>query len=142
MIIRKFQPEDLDQIMPIWLVGNCHAHPFIDQQYWVDHQAAVRGALGKAEVWVTEQDGVIIGFAGLQGDYLAGIFVKAAFQHQGVGRQLIERIQYIHDTVTLDVYVANQGAVRFYQRQGFRIVKEQVDETGHSEYLMRWDRSC
>ncbi|MGN1283406.1 MAG: GNAT family N-acetyltransferase [Limosilactobacillus sp.] len=142
MIIRKFQPEDLDQIMPIWLVGNCQAYPFIDQQYWVDHQAAVREALQKAEVWVAEQDATVVGFAGLQGDYLAGIFVKAAFQHQGVGRQLIERIQHTHDTVTLDVYVANQGAIRFYRHHGFRVIREQVDETGHAEYLMCWDRSC
>lgn len=30
MIIRDFQPNDLDQVMKIWLEGNLNAHPFID----------------------------------------------------------------------------------------------------------------
>ena len=41
----------------------------------------------------------------------------------------------------LSVYVKNQAAVRFYQREDFQIRTEGVDEaTGEAEYEMTWER--
>lgn len=45
MIIRDFQPNDLDQVMKIWLEGNLNAHPFVDRKYWINNFEMVRDAL-------------------------------------------------------------------------------------------------
>lgn len=141
MLIRKFQPADLDQVMQIWLNGNRQAHSFIDSSYWDEHYLAVQEALQQAEVIVAENNSKIVGFAGMQDDYLAGIFVQAGFQHQGIGSQLLRVIKQSHSSINLDVYLANEQAVHFYQGQGFKVIKEQADETGQREYLMNWRKA-
>lgn len=139
MSIRKFQLNDLDQVMNIWLKSNLQAHPFIDEKYWKDHFADVSQALSQAEVIVAEENSKIVGFAGMQNDYLAGIFVKKEYRHQGIGNKLLQTIKKSHISITLNVYTDNKSAVNFYQHQKFRVVKEQEDETGHKEYVMEWD---
>ena len=141
MLIRKFQPADLDQVMQIWLDGNRQAHPFIDPSYWDEHYSAVREALQQAEVIVAERNSQIVGFAGMQDDYLAGIFVQESFQHQGIGGQLLRAIKQTHPSISLNVYLTNKQAVHFYQGQGFKIINEQADETGQQEYLMNWRKA-
>lgn len=74
MVIRKFQAADLSQIMEIWLAGNISAHPFVEQSYWTDHRSMVHDALLEAEVLVAVDGPTVLGFAGLQDDYLASIF--------------------------------------------------------------------
>lgn len=135
MIIREFQLNDLDEVMQIWLAGNLKAHPFVAPRYL----PLVRQALLQAEVIVAVSNDKIVGFAGMQDDYLAGIFVQEEFQHQGVGRQLISAIKQTHSSITLEVYLANEQAVHFYRQQDFMVIKGQVDKTGNREYLMKWN---
>lgn len=139
MIIREFQLNDLDEVMQIWLAGNLKAHPFVTPSYWHEHSPLVRQALLQASVIVAVSNNKIVGFAGIQNDYLAGIFVREEFQHQGVGRQLISAIKQTHSSITLEVYFANKQALHFYQQQDFKVIKERVDETGNREYLMKWE---
>ncbi len=139
MIIREFQLNDLDEVMQIWLAGNLKAHPFVAPSYWKEYLPLVRQALLQAEVIVAVSNDKIVGFAGMQDDYLAGIFVQEEFQHQGVGRQLISAIKQTHSSITLEVYLANEQAVHFYRQQDFMVIKGQVDKTGNREYLMKWN---
>ena len=64
----------------------------------------VREQLLQAEIYVYETDGKILGFVGLQGDYLAGIFVDRHARSMGIGGQLIHYVQKIRRTLTLNVY--------------------------------------
>lgn len=140
MIIRKLQLNDLEQIMQIWLAGNLKAHSFVTPSYWHEHLPLVRRALMQAKVIVAVSNSKIVGFAGMQDNYLAGIFVQEEFQHQGVGKQLLSTIKQTHSSITIEVYLANKQALHFYQQQDFKVIKEQVDKTGNREYLMKWER--
>ena len=49
-MIRALRPEDLDQVMQIWLDANLEAHCFLPESYWCDHMEEVRAALlGRAK---------------------------------------------------------------------------------------------
>lgn len=138
---RKFKASDLDQVMEIWLNCNIEAHPFVKQQYWREHFQEVRKALLQSNVLVAESGDQLVGFAGLQENYLAGIFIKKEFRNQGIGSQLLTVIQQNHTSLTLHVYVKNESAYHFYQQHGLKVIKKQMDETGNEEYLMRWNKS-
>ena len=73
--VRPFAPADLERVMEIWLAANLQAHGFVPAEYWTGNAPQVRQQLPQAELYVYETGGVVQGFAGLQGDYLAGIFV-------------------------------------------------------------------
>lgn len=140
--IRRLQKEDLAAVMELWLHTNLQAHPFVSEAYWRENFEGVKEALPKAEVFVCERDdtGKIIGFIGMKGQYIAGIFVKKEMQSMGIGKKLLDHVKQSREKLTLHVYQKNQRAVDFYLREGFSIRAEALDEnTGKKEFLLEWN---
>lgn len=140
-MIRKMRAADLDAVAAIWLDGNRSAHRFIPARYWEDNLEQVKGMLPEAEVYVYEDGDEIQGFVGLDGDYIAGIFVRAGVQSRGIGRELLETVKAFRGRLTLNVYQKNERAISFYRQAGFSVRQEQTDEsTGEREYSMEWEK--
>lgn len=138
-MIRMFDACDLNQVMELWLNGNIEAHDFIPRNYWESNAPMVREQHLQAEIYVYETDGKILGFVGLQGDYLAGIFVDRHARSMGIGGQLIRYVQKIRRTLTLNVYRKNQRAMEFYLREGFSVLSEDIDKaTGETDIVLSW----
>ena len=72
-MIRPLQPPDLAQVAAIWLDTNIQAHAFIPAEYWQGNFSAVREQLAQAEVYIYEAAGQVLGFIGLDGQYIAGL---------------------------------------------------------------------
>lgn len=140
-MIRKMRAADLDAVAAIWLDVNRSAHRFIPARYWEDNLEQVKGMLPEAEVYVYEDGNEIQGFVGLDGDYIAGIFVRAGVQSRGIGRELLETVKASRGRLTLNVYQKNERAISFYRQAGFSVRQEQTDEsTGEREYSMEWEK--
>ncbi|MFD1429197.1 GNAT family N-acetyltransferase [Lacticaseibacillus mingshuiensis] len=130
---------ELDQLMSIWLTSNLDAHGFIDPHYWQANVPAVREALGEAELIVAKNGAAIVGFAGLQGDFLAGLFVDATWRDRGIGGLLMAACQAAHARLSLEVYVANSRAGDFYLHHDFHVSGRTVDQ-GEPVLEMSWHR--
>lgn len=140
-MIRKFVKDDIDRIMHIWLNTNLSAHCFVSEKYWKDNYEQVKTMLPESELYVYENNGEISGFIGLTDSYIAGIFVRDGEQSKGIGKQLLDYVKRLKEQLSLNVYRENCRAVKFYQREGFGVSSESIDEsTGHAEYLMLWRR--
>lgn len=141
-MVRRFQQTDAQAVMEIWLHGNEDAHPFVPASYWRVHYAQVQTQLTRAAVYVWEAKGNVQGFIGLQGDYIAGLFVKRECRGQGIGCTLLAFAKAHHPALTLHVYEKNQGALRFYTREGFCAVSRQSEpDTGAAEMMLRWENN-
>lgn len=98
----------------------------------------VRPVLGerffaRAELWVAEEDGCIVGFAGVTGSELTHLYTDPPAQNRGVGTALLEHVKGLRpEQVVLWVFQKNEGARRFYERHGFRLVSL-TDGTGNME---------
>ena len=142
-MIRKLRKTDLDEVAYIWLHTNKKAHDFIAETYWDEHFEMVEGMLGDAEIYVFEEQGQIKGFVGLDGEYIAGIFVREKEQSLGIGKQLLDFVKSLKGQLKLNVYQKNERAIKFYTREQFEIQDEQTDEaTGEAEYQMLWKRQA
>ncbi len=140
-MIRKLRKTDLDEVAYIWLHTNKKAHDFIAETYWDEHFEMVEGMLGDAEIYVFEEQGQIKGFVGLDGEYIAGIFVREKEQSLGIGKQLLDFVKSLKGQLKLNVYQKNERAIKFYTCEQFEIQDEQTDEaTGEAEYLMLWKK--
>ena len=140
-MIRKLRKTDHDEVAYIWLHTNKKAHDFIAETYWDEHFEMVEGMLGDAEIYVFEEQGQIKGFVGLDGEYIAGIFVREKEQSLGIGKQLLDFVKSLKGQLKLNVYQKNERAIKFYTREQFEIQDEQTDEaTGEAEYLMLWKK--
>lgn len=138
-VIRRMEAADLDAVAEIWLASNLDAHDFIPAEYWRGNFQAVKAQLPEAEVYVCEEDGGLSGFIGLEGEYIAGLFVAKQERSRGVGKQLLDAAKAAHDYLELRVYAENWPAVKFYYREGFTLCSQDVDgSTGADEYLMAW----
>ena len=139
-MIREFQMSDTEQVMKLWLSANIDTHSFVPEEYWRSHFDEVQEALLQAKVFVCDIDGNIKGFIGLMNEYIAGIFVDKSCRSTGIGMQLLTYAKEKYDILSLSVYQQNSRAVAFYQREGFSILSEGVDEdTGEKEYTMCWE---
>ncbi|EMI1612659.1 GNAT family N-acetyltransferase [Enterococcus faecalis] len=130
--------KELETIMAIWLQTNLEAHPFVAPTYWQENKAFVRAALPKTTLILAEEEDQIIGFLGLMDNYIAGIFIKKAFQGKGIGQKLLQVAKEEQDVLSLAVYRENQAAYAFYQKQGFVQQKRTIDETGNEECHLVW----
>ena len=141
-MIRKLQKVDINRAADIWLKTNLKAHFFIPEQYWISNYEFVKEMLLQAEVYVYEDDKMIQGFIGVSDEYIEGIFVSDEMQSCGIGKMLLDYIKDKKDKLQLKVYQKNVRAMSFYQREGFTIQSEEMDEfTREKEYVMNWESS-
>lgn len=142
-MIRKFKEDDLNTVMQIWFETNIKAHHFISRQYWIDNYEMVKDILPKKEIYVYEDDNTnqINGFIGLMDNYIAGIFVNKNNQSRGIGKQLLDYVKEIKETLNLSVYQKNIRAISFYQREQFVIQSEHIDnDNNEKEFIMTWNK--
>lgn len=138
-MIRELQKADVNRVADIWLNTNIKAHSFVPAQYWKNNFETVKEMLLQAEVYVYEDNRKIQGFIGLNGEFIEGIFVSVENESQGIGGLLLNYIKNKKPKLSLNVYQKNIRAISFYQREGFEIRREALDETtGEKEFVMMW----
>lgn len=138
-MLRDLKKSDRNRVADIWLDTNLKAHYFIPAEYWKSNFELVKEMLLQAEVYVYENDQKIQGFVGVNDEYIEGIFVTDEMQSQGIGKILLNYVKSKKNKLLLNVYQKNTRAIAFYQREGFEIQGNGVDEaTGERDYVMAW----
>jgi GNAT superfamily N-acetyltransferase len=100
------------------IIGNLH-NAFAPQQ--------LRGLARKRRIYVLEEDGVLKGTIGLEGDRVYNFFVSPDRQGSGIGAALLDFVETQarsegRRTLTVD---SSLTAVVFYRRRGYRKTGEQ-----------------
>src|SRR5690606_7396960 len=143
--IRAYAPEtDTHALSQIWLEAALIAHSFIGEATLCEQRSLIEKVyLPKAETFVACSDGVPVGFVSLLGDFIGGLFAAPAYQSQGIGQMLGEHALTLVSELSLEVYTANEQAMRFYQKLGFvEQSRRQYDDEGlpFENALMRFSR--
>ena len=127
----------LEEVMKIWLETNIDAHDFICKEYWIKNYDLVRELLKEADVYIFEEDDVVKGFIGVIGNN----YIKKEYQRDGVGQKLIDYCKAKYHYLTLNVFIKNQRAINFYNKNGFVVLEELINEdTKEREYLMSFEQ--
>ena len=139
-MIRKMKDSELEKVSQIWLDSNLEVHDFIDKNFWLDNYPMVKEQFKTAEIYV-DAESEVKGFVGLQGDYIAGIFVERSYRNQGIGKKLINFLKKNHQELSLDVYDKNIRAKQFYEKNGFEVSTQSIErETGEKESRLVWKK--
>ncbi len=140
-MIRKLKEKDINIVMEIWLETNISAHNFISEEYWMNNYEFVKNELPKSEIYVYEERDNIYGFIGIINGYIEGIFVKEEHQSKGIGKKLLDYCKEKYPKLSLNVYEKNYNAIRFYNREKFKIIGKKIDSTTKEvEYDMEWKK--
>ena len=140
-MIRRFNKNDINDVMQIWENENIKAHKFISKEYWESNYNFVKESLPKAEIYVYIIKEKIVGFVGLHNNYIEGIFVDTNNQCNGIETSLLNKVKESRNSLTLSVYKKNKNAISFYKKNGFVITNENMDNnTKEIEYTMTWNK--
>lgn len=140
-MIRKFEKNDINPVMQIWKNENIKAHKFISKEYWKNNYNYVKEILPNAEIYVYVLKENIVGFIGINENYIEGIFIDTNNQGKGIGTSLLNKVKENRDNLTLSVYKKNINAINFYKKNDFIITSENIDkDTNEIEYTMTWKR--
>ena len=131
-MLRKYQAEDIEDVLMVWSAASAVAHPFLSD----DFQAAERQEIANVylpitETWVWESDNRVLGFISLRGNEVGGLFVEPKFHRVGIGRALMDHARGLREELEVEVFKANLIGRAFYAKYGFVLIQEKVhDETG------------
>jgi GNAT superfamily N-acetyltransferase len=138
-VLRRARPEDADTLAVILRSATNGAMPSLAEVHTPDeYRWFVREVVfPTTEVWVAEHEGRVVAFTALGTrdgvDFLEHIYVAPEEQGRGIGSELMERAkQRRPDGFRLWAFQANDGARRFYERHGLRLV-EVTDGAGNEE---------
>lgn len=142
-MIRTCKEADFDEMVKIWYDASVIAHSFVPSSFWTSYKPAMKEKyLPFAENYVFEQEGKIRGFISLSGRNICAIFVAPEAQGKRIGKALLEYAKTLKGHLSLKVYRDNKKAIIFYEKNGFRANREEVDEyTGCVQILMDWGLS-
>ncbi len=139
-MIRKIEPEEINDVLDVWINASIQAHRFIDKEFWKSKIDDMRDIyIPNSDTYIFKENEIIKGFFSLHGNMLAAMFVSPEFQGNGIGQKLMAKAKPLRSRLELTVYQENLKSIEFYKKCGFRSIKEKIDEhTGHIEILMKY----
>lgn len=135
--IRRPRADEQDRLFAIWAAAVDATHHFLLPEDRAFFAGLVRDAyLPQATLWVAAGEEPL-GFLGIDGRSVEALFVDPAHHGKGIGRALLARAMEAGRPLTVDVNEQNEGARRFYERSGFRVVgRSPLDGTGRPYPLL------
>ena len=95
----------------------------------------------KGEILIVQKDGDLIGTGSLVGADVVGVFVHPEFQHQGVGRSLMQELEKkaVVNGITEVMLSVSLPSRRFYESLGYKIVEDRTIDVGDGQQLDYWE---
>lgn len=138
LLIRKCQNSERKEVIKIFDEINPVVHSFLPKAVLDKQKEDLIGI--EQKIWVAEIDKKVIGFISLINEKLIGaVYVLEDFRGNGYGTKLVEHLKSLKENLELGVY-ENNHAFSFYEKLGFTVVKEGVDN-GFKFFLMSWKRN-
>ncbi len=85
-------------------------------------------------------DGAVKGFIRMNADEVEKLFVEPVLHGQHIGEALLRYAMEEHSAAWLWALEKNTGAIRFYERHGFKRTDIRKLEEDTTEYLVRMER--
>ena len=135
-MIRKHTPQDLEAILAIWHQASTLAHPFLDSAFVEKVKEDMRNLyVPNSETWVFEENDTVIGFVSMMGNEIGGLFVLPNHHSKGIGTTLVNYMLTIHKELEVEVFEKNSIGQAFYNKYGFKQVKQFLHEQSNHSVL-------
>ena len=103
-----------DAARPDELRGSCDPRAFVP----IEKDDEVED-LKRSDKFVAMDGERVVGFVGVDGKYLAWLYIAPAYYHQGIGRRLLQKgIEVIGSDAWTIVLDGNKNAIKLYESEG------------------------
>ena len=145
VIFRQAALKDADTVAEVAQTSRLHFLPYLPELHTVEEVKAYYRAVVFAEchVWVAEDAQGIVGFCAFQDGWVEHLYLLPTHVGKTLGRRLLDKAKAHQQTLRLWVFHQNIRAIRFYEQNGFRKIKE-TDGSANEEHcpdaLLEWRR--
>jgi len=145
MRVRPARRDDSDAVAALLRAGLDAVLPHLPALHTPEEDRAfVRDRVfAECDVRVAEVDGAIAGFIATRPGWIDHLYVRPGAWRRGIGSALLLAGLRDERFVQLWTFQRNEGARRFYERFGFRAVRETDGENEEREpdVLYAWERA-
>ena len=122
-MIRRATPGDAAEVSRVFVAAR-DGMPYLPR-IGDEHRPLLGGwFIERGPIWVAEGDGRVVAFSGVKDEELTHLYVDPSAQNRGLGSALVEHAKHESPKrLQLWVFQKNEGARRFYERHGFRLVE-------------------
>lgn len=143
--IRDYLPTDLEKTAAVWLTSTIKGQPFLSEEYWLKVYRSIYHTLlpDRWQTFVAEVDGEIEGMLSLCAPgVISALFVGPSCQRKGHASSLLETVKARFDRLEVSVYIQNEHALSFFEKNGFVPLRQEIEaETGLEQRLYVWTRA-
>ncbi len=120
MKIEPFNTKYLADVISLWEESSRIAHPFISEIKRQQEKNEIENYLTEVAnsylYWNNEE---LCGFISMINETIGGLFIKPCYQGKGIGRALIDYVSKDFESLSVEVFKKNKGAIEFYRKCGF-----------------------
>lgn len=148
-MLRRCTDEDLVAIHAIINDASVAYRGVIPADCWhepyMSHEALGREIGSGVQFWGWEQDGALSGVMGIQDvkdvTLIRHAYVRTALRNHGIGARLLGHLRTLTNRpLLIGTWAAADWAIRFYEKNGFRVVDDQEKVTLLRRYWSIPDR--
>lgn len=139
MKIKKYSIEERDEklieeLTKIWRNSVEKTHLFLEKNDIESISKYVPLALKQISILIViEEEGIELGFLGIEKDKIEMLFLHPDNIGKGFGRELLEYAKENYKITKVSVNEQNPNAIKFYEKMGFIIYeRREVDDIGNS----------
>jgi GNAT superfamily N-acetyltransferase len=124
-VLRRARDDESDAVAALFRLSLRTGLPFLAERHTPEEDRAFfrDRVFATCEVWVAERNGELAGMCAFRKGWLDHLYVHPANQRGGIGAALLQKAKDAHAHLQLWAFQRNENARRFYESQGFRLVK-------------------
>ena len=88
----------------------------------------------ECSVWVAEENQELVGFCAFKDGWVEHLYMHPDYVGKAIGKTLLEKAKHNNAHLQLWVFQKNTRAISFYERNGFRLIRE-TDGASNEEKL-------
>jgi GNAT superfamily N-acetyltransferase len=143
IVVRRARDDESDAVAALFRLSRETAMPYLpklhtpeeDRSYFRDRVFA------ECVVWVAERNGALAGVCAFHEGWVDQLYVDPAHHRGGIGTALLRKAQDANEQLQLWAFQRDVNALRFYESQGFRLVKTtdgRDNEEREPDVLLAW----
>jgi putative acetyltransferase len=123
--IRRARDDESDAVAALVRLSKETAMPYLPKLHTPDEDRAFfrDRVFAECEAWVAEREGDVVGICAFRAGWVDQLYVHPAHRRIGIGAALLRKAKDANDRLQLWAFQRNTNALRFYESQGFRLVK-------------------
>jgi putative acetyltransferase len=141
-MIRKYEEKDVEDLLEVWYKSSSLAHPFLETSFMEKEKKNIREIyIPNTKTWVFASQDRLDGFISMMGNEVGAIFVRPEKHGLGIGKNLMDYVSQFHEELEVEVFKENKIGRAFYDRYGFKTIKEYIHEETNKRLLrMKFSR--